>query len=319
MTYSSKVFSVIVTFEPNKEHLYALLLSLIAQCSKIIIIDNSTIDTNTVLSCLSSSELSNKSIFLHRFGDNRGIAEALNFGIRYAVRNGAEFLLLSDQDSLPAKDMVVGLLRAEKELSGQGLRVGAVGCTFTDLHTGITFPFQAIVPGKYFYSLVRTSAKRPIVEALSLITSGTLIPTAVWVLVGPMRKDFFIDHVDIEWGHRARAAGFKLYGTVYAAMAHRMGDAQLHVWLFGWHRVNAYSPLRLYYRFRNFIYLLRLGFIPGRWKLRASFFWLQEAYAHLVFSHARMKSLFMITRGCWDGIRGRLGRYPDNQRTRGNQ
>jgi rhamnosyltransferase len=35
--------------------------------------------------------------------------------------------------------------------------------------------------------------------------------------VGPMREDFFIDHVDIEWSHRMRAAGHALFGVGAAA------------------------------------------------------------------------------------------------------
>ncbi|EQD74077.1 hypothetical protein B1B_02878, partial [mine drainage metagenome] len=45
-----------------------------------------------------------------------------------------------------------------------------------------------------------------------------------------MREDFFIDNVDIEWSHRARAAGFSLFGVGAAVMFHSMGDQALRVW-----------------------------------------------------------------------------------------
>ncbi len=312
MSAAPRVQGVVVTYLPDVHLLRELLLVLEPQLAGVQIVDNTPQADARVSKLL--HELSFDNVQLLRLGENHGIARALNEGVDAAIAAGATHVLLSDQDSLPAPDMVVGLLSSEHELDEQGIHVGAIGPTFTDAHTGITFPFQVDMPGKFFYGHARTTVERPLIEALTLITSGCLIPAAAWAAVGPMREDFFIDHVDIEWCHRARAAGFKLYGTARATMNHRMGEAQLRVWYFGWHRESAYSLPRVYYRMRNFVALCKLDNIPLMWKMRNSIYWLKFVYAHVVFGSARLQSLRMAMLGVRDGLRGRMGRYPDNQR-----
>ena len=299
------VHAVAVSYRPDVPLLRALLLALAPQVAAIELVDNTPADDLRVDELTRQLALPN--LHLRRLGDNHGIARALNVGAQAAWAAGASHVLLSDQDSLPPPDMVAALLRAEAELLARGEPVGAVGPTYTDAHTGITFPFQARVPGRFFYGHVRPSAQQPIVEALTLITSGTLIRAAAWAATGPMREDFFIDHVDIEWSQRARAAGLKLFGTQYATMAHRMGDDQLRVWYFGWRRESAYSPLRVYYRIRNFIALCRLPFIPWPWKLRNGWYVLGVVYTQTVFGQKRLAALRMAARGLRDGLRGRMG------------
>jgi rhamnosyltransferase len=312
----ARVHAVVVAFLPEVQPFSDLLEALSIQVAAIHVIDNTPASDLRVEILLSESALPN--IQLTRLGDNYGIAKALNVGIEAALQAGATHVLLSDQDSLPQAEMVAGLLRADRELAVHGACVGAVGPTYTDAHTGITFPFQSQVSGKLFYGHVLTSAAQPLVEALSLITSGTLLTAEAWRSVGPMREDFFIDYVDIDWCYRARAAGFRLYGTAYAAMDHRMGDAHLRVWYFGWRRESAYSPLRVYYRMRNFVALCKRGYIPARWKIRNGWYTFGVAYSQVIFGSSHLHTLSMALRGLWDGLRGRMGRYPDSQRTRGN-
>lgn len=301
------VDAIIVAYFPDETGLAELLTALAKQVARIHVIDNTPSLDARVPAVLDGLNLSN--VALHRLGDNYGIAKALNVGIGLAQTSGATHVLLSDQDSLPAVDMVQGLLRTEQTLTARGVRVGAVAPTFTDRNTGITFPFQAKVEGRLFYGHVRPNPSRPVIEALTLITSGMLVPVEAFDEVGDMREDLFIDHVDIEWSHRARARGWRLFGTSDATMFHRMGDDYLRVWYFGWRRESAYSPLRMYYRIRNFIAICKLRYIDTRWKLRNGWYWLGFVYSHLVFGKNRAQHCLMIGRGVRDGILGRMGRY----------
>lgn len=301
------VDAVIVTYFPDREVLSELLVALSTQVDKIHVIDNTPSSDPRLEVILDGLSLSN--VALRRLGDNFGIAKALNVGIGLARACGASHVLLSDQDSLPAADMVAGLLRTKQDLVAQGARVGAVAPTFTDRNTGITFPFQAEVAGKLLYGHARPSAGQPVTEALTLITSGTLIPVEVLDDVGMMREDLFIDHVDIEWSHRARSKGWRLYGTCDATMFHRMGDDYLRVWYLGWRRESAYSPLRMYYRIRNFTAICKSRYIDTRWKLRNGWYWLGFVYSHVVFGKERTRHCVMVWRGLRDGLLGRMGRY----------
>lgn len=305
-----RVFAIVVTYFPDTAVLDALLGSLRCQTTGVIIVDNTPNDDRRVEDYLNLAG-KGESIKLVRLGSNLGIARALNVGIDLAVGEGATHVLLSDQDSLPAAGMVSGLLSALGELSRVKGKIGAVGPTFVDRHTGITFPFQAKVEGKFFYGHIAASEAIPFVEALTLITSGTLIPVQVFQHVGEMREDFFIDHVDIEWSHRARAAGYSLHGVHGATMYHSLGDRALRVWYFGWRSESAYGPVRVYYRIRNFVILCRIDWIDRRWKVRNAWYWLGFLYSQVVFGNQRIAALRMAWRGLWDGLHQRTGPLVD--------
>jgi rhamnosyltransferase len=206
--------------------------------------------------------------------------------------------------------MVEALECQLKMIASEGANIGAIGPTFTDINADVVSKFQVSVPGRWFYRHETPSPDLPNIEALTLITSGLLIPIPVLEDVGLMREDFFIDHVDIEWSHRARSKGYSLWGTGQARMRHRMGESEsLRVWYFGWRNESYYKPERLYYRFRNLVVLWRSDYIELGWKIRNSWYWLGFLYSHLFFGPNPLASLKIAARGVCDGLRGRMGRY----------
>jgi rhamnosyltransferase len=307
-----RVAVVIVSYNPGVAGFQRLLELLAPQVERIYVVDNSLPGNDSAFSSFFSSNLGCESVVFLRLGDNFGIATALNIGIELAISDGMDFVLLSDQDSQPEENRVKGLLSTFLELTQDGFRVGAVGPTMTDLFTSLTSPFQAKIPGKFFYGHRAPNDEAPYVEALTLITSGTLIPASVLRNVGGMREDFFIDQVDVEWCHRARSKGYRLFGTNRAKFHQRMGEARLPVWYFRWRFESAYGPLRIYYRLRNFVALWKLDYVDWRWKVRASWYWLCVFSAHAVFGKARWKTIKMGSVAVLDGVLGRMGRHPES-------
>lgn len=306
----SEIVAITVTFNPEVATFEPLLKCLLAQASRVIVVDNTPGDENPLLDTLIAAQGASERCQLVRLRENLGIARAINVGIDIALATGVDFIILSDQDSLPADDMVANLFRAYIELSAVGVRVGAVGPTFTDLHTGLTYPFQAHLTGRFFYGHKAPTVDEPHVEALTLITSGVLIPADVVREVGPMREDFFIDHVDIEWCHRARWKGYRLFGSGRATMYQRMGEARLRVWYLGWRYESAYSPLRIYYRIRNFVALCKLDFVDWRWKVRSTWYLLGIVYAHTFFScQNKLKNFLYAIKGVLHGLTNRMGPF----------
>lgn len=301
------VHAVVVTFHPSKDLLIPLLSKLSAQCNRVHVIDNTPTSSRENYW---GAKVALPNVEVHALGNNLGIATALNAGVRQALEQGATHVLLSDQDSQPEEGMVLALVHAMNLVEKDGTMVAAIGPTFTDRNTGITFPFQAKIPGKFFYGHVHPTSNVPTVEAITLITSGMLIPAAALQDVGLMREDFFIDHVDIEWCHRARARGWRVFGTSEAIMQHSMGDdTALQVWYFGWRRESSYPPIRTYYRIRNFIALLKLDYIPLRWKLRNACYWTFFVYSQAFFGPCKRMSVRMALRGLWDGARNHMHQY----------
>ena len=168
------IAAIIVSYLPERESFISLLQNLIQQVDHVLVLDNSPADHLAAQYFFDESGIdATRSSFI-RLNDNYGIAVALNVGIRKAMGLGVDFVLLSDQDSLPASDMVENLYRSYEGLYTQQVRVGAIGPTYTDLHTGLTYPFQVDLPGCFFYGHKAGSEESPLVEALTLITSGTL-------------------------------------------------------------------------------------------------------------------------------------------------
>lgn len=307
MTQNANVIAIIVTYFPQSEPFLELIGSLSLQVGKILVVDNTPAKDDRTFTILAAGGVNFDQIRIVRLGWNAGIATALNVGIAVALAEGFSYVLLSDQDSLPASDMVIGLMRSYRDILSQGHRVAGVGPLVHDLITQQNYPFQTRIPGKVFYGHQFPTEDRPYISATSLITSGMFIPTDVLRETGNMYDDFFIDHVDVEWCHRVLAKGYVIFGTGQAVLYHRMGDGCIRVWYFGWRNINEYSPLRLYYRFRNFTYLLRLAYIPILWKIRASWYWAGIFYSHFVFSSKKIESLRAVAIGVWDGILGKLG------------
>lgn len=299
------VWAVVVTYLAEGAALTSLLRTLSSQVTQICIVDNTPQVDTTVLDVI--SRLDELPLQLIRLGDNQGIAAALNVGIKRALSQGATHVLLSDQDSSPAPDMVRSLLRAHVALRDR--HVAAVGPSFVNTNSEELFPFLVDVRHSLLYGRRSATEEQPHVEALTLITSGLLVSALALRDIGLMREDFFIDSVDTEWCYRARAQGWHLYGTGWATMRHRMGEASLRVWYFGWFKANAYSPRRVYYQTRNLTRLHFLGYSGIRWRLRNVWSILGIFYFHVLYGADRRKCLSMWFRGLLDGLRGRMGEF----------
>jgi rhamnosyltransferase len=294
---------------PEPIRFCALLETLLCQVGAVLVVDNTPAERRDTEQAIMALDAQGAGLRLIRCGENLGIAAAINIGVEAARSEGYEMVLLNDQDSLPADDMVSQLLSTFDALSKSGMQVGSVSPGYIDEVTGDRFGFQVLRPGRWLYSVAAASSADPWIEVLTSITSGTLIPIAVFDAVGVMREDYFIDDVDIEWCLRARSKGFRIFGTARALMRHRLGDDSFALWYLRWRQVSTYRPLRLYYRFRNFIALCREEHTPLGWKVRASWYWLGNLYAYLLFSPNRLANARYIARGLYDGFRGRMGRY----------
>lgn len=304
---SQRVFAVIVTYLPEIKPLVDLITVVSSQVTRVLIIDNTPeADKRVPILC---DRMALAQVELIRLGSNLGIAKAFNVGIEAAISAGATHVLLSDQDSQPAPDMVEGLIRAERDLTGSGVPLAAVGPSFTNINSGDIFPFHVKIKGRLLYGRRPATTKSPHVNALNLISSGTLISISAIKSVGLMREDFFIDSVDTEWCYRARALGYCLYGTGWATMHHRMGDSKLRVWYFGWTKANVHSPLRIYYQVRNLVRMQYLGYRGVRWRIKNVFSIMSIFYCHVFFGTTKLAALRMALRGILDGLRGRMGEF----------
>lgn len=294
LPFKSSVVAVVVTYQPALDTFAQLLNALVPQVMSVIVVDNgSRLD----LAAWNSGH-GTHAVEVLRLGENRGIATAQNAGIQWARNRGAEFVLLMDQDSIPAPDMVEKLVSS---ISEQPL-TAAVGPRYLDERQDNPPPFIRIRGLRLKRCACAT--KESVVPVDYLISSGCLIPMSVLDKVGGMRDGLFIDYVDIEWGLRARRHGFQSYGVCSARMQHSLGD---HPISFFGKNIPLHSPLRHYYHFRNAVLLYKEPWVPLNWKLVDGWRLCLKYVFYSLFAKPRMAHFHMMTLGVWHGLRGRMG------------
>jgi rhamnosyltransferase len=297
---ASVVGAVIVIYFPEQEVLDRVLRSLAVQVDYMAVVDNGAIEsTRTLLRDLAAEVLSLE-ILCQR--QNVGVAAAHNIGIDRLRIRGCTHILLLDQDSIPAPDMVEKLLQACLQLQAEGKRVAAVGPGYRDPRTDHASFFVRFGWLRFKRIYCNQLDNIPIPVDF-LISSGSLIPIATLDQVGGMDERLFIDHVDTEWFLRAASLGYRAYGSGEASMEHSLGKgAAIRLWLGRWRYIAIHTPLRHYYMFRNSTLLYRRNYAPWKWifsdliRLALIFFFF------LAVSPDRLEQGRMMLKGVWDGI-----------------
>lgn len=296
-----RVVAVVVTYRPDVAALRRLLDAVLPQVAGLTMVHNGAHPPSPDVEVPADVAFD-----VVTLGSNLGIARAQNEGITRALAAGASHVLLFDQDSEPAPDMVAALLAGEARAGARGLTVAACGARYHDPRQDNPPPFIRIEGLR----LRRQPCADPddVVAVDYLVSSGCLIPAQALRAVGPMNEDLFIDYVDIEWGLRAAALGLHSFGVCAARMRHDLGDAPLRV--LGRDRP-VHSPLRHYYLFRNAVALYRRPDLPSNWKWVDGGRLLLKFVAYALYARPRLDHLRMMLRGMRDGLRGRLGRIDD--------
>lgn len=98
---SAKVISIFVTYRPDIFLFHEALYSLSNQVHTSIIVDNST---------QSNLEYDSENILVLALNENVGIAAAQNIGIQKAIELGADYIILSDQDTVYPSNYVAAML-----------------------------------------------------------------------------------------------------------------------------------------------------------------------------------------------------------------
>ena len=299
---SPKIIAVVVTYHPQWSELHTLLQATLAQVDSIIVIDNGS-DEDSLKHITEFAK--DHPLVLHCLDQNYGVATAQNKGITLAKEHGAQYVVLFDQDSIPAPDMVAKLLEASMSKEAAGIKVATVGPFYEDP--------RRLVPSLPFVSLEGlrvvlqdNKGTQNIVPVSYLIASGSLTSIATFDAVGLMQDELFIDYVDIEWGLRARALGFESFGVGNALLQHSLGE-QIRFILgksYCFH-----SPLRHYYQLRNGIWFHRQPHLSLSEKIGGGSRLLKRLIACALFAKPHQQNWRMMLKGIAHGITSRLGKY----------
>jgi len=292
-----EIIAVTVTFNPDLSMLRKQIENLTASEIEIVIVDNGS---TSVAGLLTLADEYKSVLKLTMLETNKGIAAAQNIGIGFALEHHYTYVLLMDQDSLPAEGMVSQLYQAAQHYS----KLAAVGPQFIDQNGHVHSRF--IRTKGLFIDKQLKADEFGCVEVDHLIASGSLIPLKVFDRIGKMEEGLFIDYVDVEWALRAKSKGLHSYGVLAAKMVHSLGDKRVH--LLG-RSVAIHQPLRHYYQSRNAILLYQRNYIPWSWKVVDAYKLLAKLIVFILASSQKKIELKMIAKGLFDGIRNVKGKY----------
>lgn len=295
----SGVTAIVVSYRPELQALLSLLRLLRPQVDRIVLVDNGSGDAVRDAMRREVTDVVFEPLWLDR---NLGVASAQNLGIARALKLGAEYVILFDQDSLPKPDMVACLLREAERLQREGVALAAVGPRYVDARQNNPPPFIQIRWGRVLRQ--PCDHKSDVVEVAYLISSGCLIPANALERVGWMRDELFIDYVDIDWGLRARQCGLRSFGCCGALMHHQLGDQPIR--RFG-REFPARSPLRHYYMVRNGVWLYTRTSLPFGWKIADGVRLFLRFGFYVLFATPRAAHLGMMLKGVVHALRGRMG------------
>jgi len=292
-----RVLAIVVTYNPDTVLLAQVLQSVAPQVQGIVVVDNGSRTAGEV-------KCSAAAVEAHVIANehNLGIAAAQNQGAALAQTQGYSHILLLDQDTILAPDVVADLSNHLINLENEHGRVAAIGPAYYELNSQRqTRAYRA--SGLRVSRLSLENEMHPLVSDF-IIASGSLIPLAVLDEVGGFREDLFIDLVDVEWCFRARAAGRRSYLSPTAAVHHRLGNGTVGI---GSRQIAVHMPIRNYYWVRNALWLARQPCAPFAWRL----YFISRCVAFLlVYTTAVEQRVFrfkLICRGILDSFLGKLG------------
>jgi rhamnosyltransferase len=299
----STVAAVIVVYRPRRAQLNTLIDVLALECRDIYVLDN-----GEGADALTESIARYPALHIVDMKGNRGIGTALNLGFHLARLAGAAYVVSFDQDSRPPAGLVNRLLETSQELERAGVKVAAVGPRLKDSRglEELDYPFMRRRFGWPARLYCTPACER--LEVDYLITSGCLVSTAAFAIVGEFDQELFVDCVDMEWCFRAASLSYRVYGVCTASMYHEIGGGGSPS-LLGL-TVTRHSPARRYYYARNTVRLLGLRHVSWGWKARMLFGLIGRVMLlpfAVRFAKGWRSDWIMLIRGILDGIAGTGG------------
>ncbi|MBO0937940.1 glycosyltransferase [Fibrella sp. HMF5335] len=210
---------------------------------------------------------------------NLGVGAALNRAARQALADGFDYLLTMDDDTALPRHALATMIRFVTD-TPDAARIGIV--------TGVHTPPKHVV------------ASRAVAFTM---TSGNLLSLSAYKLAGPFRDDFFIDHIDHEYGLRLNQAGFKVIELPGILLQHQLGEHKATG--LGKRQFISHAPLRGYYIARNGWALARL--YPA-FRTQAAILISKEWLKALLFENKKGQRISLLWRGLRDAWRGKLGK-----------
>lgn len=230
-----KIFVIVLNYNGSQLTLNCLKsLSLIKATGYLIstiVVDNASRDNSVNL-------VNNQfpKIKIIKNNENLGFAEGNNIGIRYALNNEADYILLLNNDTIVDNNLVDGLLKAFSENEKAGIISPKIyfapGYEFhfnryqkTDLgriiwYAGGIIDWKNVLGSHRGVDEVDNGQYQKIVETDFATGCCMLIKREVFKKIGLLDKRYFLYFEDTDFCQRAKLAGYKIVYSPYSFLWH---------------------------------------------------------------------------------------------------
>lgn len=279
MTDSTRICAGIVSYNPDIDLLEKVISSVESQVEHIFIYDNSSNNIGYIKEIIEGKD----AITLIESDRNDGIAKALNIVCDRALKDGFNWILTLDHDTILEYNMIDSF---KQLLANEELRIGIVcpRVKYVNYHTA---------------EKGRVSTRYEIVQGC--MTSGSCMSLEAWKQIGGFDEKMLIDWVDNDICLRLRVAGRQIVRDNQRFMHHNLGNPKKKRILL-WHMTDfSYSEFRIYHIVRNEIYYYRKNkkYIN---RIKQKLIILDTIVRFYMLNHGDKKKMEAIRKGIADGL-----------------
>ena len=216
----------------------------------IYVVDNSPEKT------MSNREIASsigKCVYIYN-GNKGGIAGAQNKACRQAIKDGYEWLMTMDQDSIFEPEQIKTYMHLVETYIPTDEKAVSFGPQIKNMNQQIYWtkqirfkilsPIKRKILGKRWKPRQVPSVQFP----NDVIASANIIKLSAWEAVGGFDDSFFIDEVDKNFCHKLKRQGYKIIKFCDAYLTQCFGTKVFAILPKYYEN---YTPFRLYHIFRN--------------------------------------------------------------------
>lgn len=243
----ASVFIIILNYNGIKDTLELLdnIVKLDYSNYKIIVIDNASSDGSN----LELKKITN--IDLIENNKNLGFVGGNNIGIKFALKQKADYILLLNNDTIVESDFLAKLVNAMESDSGIGLTGGKI-MNYNDRQkiwsAGGGIKKWSKKTFQYGEGKIDDGSYDEPKEVDFLSGCCLLIRREVIEKIGLLDDDYFMYYEDVDYCLKAKRAGFKVFYVPQSVIWHKVANSSSR-------------SFRDFYRMRNYIYYLKKNHI----------------------------------------------------------
>jgi GT2 family glycosyltransferase len=196
---------------------------------------------------------------------NLGFARGNNIGIRQALNDGAEYVLLINDDTEVAPDFLTKLIKAAEEQQGAGMlgpKIYLYDQPKKIWFAGASFDKKTCEITTTGYSQFDKSKSSELIESDYVTGCALLVKKEVIEKIGMLDERFFLYWEDVDWGLRCIRAGYKNLIVTYSHIWHKASTSSGGV----------NSLPRIYHKARSRLYMAKIYAPQTLCKLQRGYF-----------------------------------------------